>query len=136
MRRRPMSHTCLNRQEPGQATLLLAHLREERLGSSLIASTSAFSPSMFPRKQIKLSAKLRQKREGGVNRRSEYVPEPYGAQSQLQHTTAHLRETSVLHCLIPSDRAVMPSAVKVPKPSLSTPQSLLLSKLQQGSDQQ
>ena len=70
-RHRPMSHTCLNRQEPGQATLLLAHLREERLGSSLITLMSTFSPSMFPFQQIKLSAKLRQKRQGGVNRRSE-----------------------------------------------------------------
>ena len=47
-----MSHTCLNRQEPGQATLLLAYLREDRLGSSLIAAMSAFSPSMFPSSQM------------------------------------------------------------------------------------
>ena len=64
------------------------------------------------------------------------VPAPYGTQSQLQQTAAHLRETSVLHCLIPSDRAVMPSAVKVPWPNILTPQSMLSSKLQQSSDQQ
>ena len=64
------------------------------------------------------------------------VPAPYGTQSQLQQTDAHLREMSVLHCLIPSDRAVMPSAVYSISPSSSTPQSMFPSKLQQGSDQQ
>ena len=37
---------------------LLAHLREHRLGSSLIAAMSAFSPSMFPLKQMKFPATL------------------------------------------------------------------------------
>ena len=60
----------------GQGTLLLAHLREDRLGSSLIAAMSAFSPSMFPFQQMKLPAKLRKKREGEVSRRSEFVSEP------------------------------------------------------------
>ena len=58
----------------------------------------------------------------GVNRTIEGVILPYGTQSQLQQTTAHLRETSVLHCLIPSERVIMPLAVYVPVPYLSTPQ--------------
>ena len=37
---------------------LLAHLREHRLGISLIAAMSAFSPSMFPSLHMKLSATL------------------------------------------------------------------------------
>ena len=38
---------------------LLAHLREHRLGSSLIAAMSAFSPSMFPLEQMEFPATLR-----------------------------------------------------------------------------
>ena len=41
---------------------LLAHLREHRLGISLIAAMSAFSPSMFPLQQMLLSATLRTER--------------------------------------------------------------------------
>jgi hypothetical protein len=38
--------------------LLLAHLREERLGSFLIASMIASSPSIFPPRQMLVSARL------------------------------------------------------------------------------
>ena len=38
---------------------LRAHLREHRLGISLIAAMSAFSPSMFPSSQMSLFATLR-----------------------------------------------------------------------------
>ena len=57
------------------------------------------------------------------------MPAPYGTLCQLQLITAHLRETSVLHCLMPSDRAVIPS-VEYVKPG-HTPQSWLPFKLQQ-----
>ena len=64
----------------GQGTLPLAHLREDRLGSSLISAMSAFSPSMLPSQQIEFSAKLSHNRVGVLNVTNVFVPEPNVAQ--------------------------------------------------------
>ena len=62
----PRCHTPQQAWAIWARTRLLAHLREHRLGSSLIAAMSAFSPSMLPRWQISFPATLRT--EGGEDK--------------------------------------------------------------------